>query len=444
MGARKRKATQLDAQEDLLSLTDNVQYTRYSNASGVPGSSSNPIVLDSSPAPAQKRQRRVAGPQEPGSAAPEKRAAMTKKKFFMVDRKREEGELHEEFQVLGSTGNASKTKYPVAIVRVLPVRCGTGLTVVSGPDALKGNHCKHILFIYTKVLQVPYTSHVWYQKALLTSELEEIFSDAPLAPNDLAHVHVREAYERATGKAVASAAKSSGPKRRIPEPDTDCPVCYEGMHGIKEAQLAFCESCGNCLHKQCFDEWARTKGRDITSLSGTRALITTDHVAANISMATSVIGDLPRAGGQPHLPLMQSNTVLGMELLRLTMKDVSRKLKLKGRMKGCGLVKHKMKATRDRIFTDTRASSSESGKLVDLPPLCPLEVPLCDQEAVTLSQPAMLNNVVPCIPSASCLIDRSRLHEGTKPITVVVVLTQNDMSISGEDMLPHCRTLKVT
>ena len=118
-------------------------------------------------------------------------------------------------------------------------------------------------------------------RALLTSELEEVFANAPPAPNDLAHPHVREAYEQATGKKVDSNSKGSGPQKRIPGPETDCPVCYEDMHGTKENQLAFCESCGNCLHKQCFDQckthfsrgWnradrfnigAKTKGRDIT------------------------------------------------------------------------------------------------------------------------------------------------------------------------------------
>ena len=92
-------------------------------------------------------------------------------------------------------------------------------------------------------------------RALLTSELEEIFANAPAAPNSLAHTHIREAYARATGKAVnTEASSSSGPKKRLPEPDDDCPVCYEGLHGVAEKLLSFCEACGNSLHKQCFDQ----------------------------------------------------------------------------------------------------------------------------------------------------------------------------------------------
>ena len=91
-------------------------------------------------------------------------------------------------------------------------------------------------------------------RALLTTELEEIFAEAPPAPNDLAHPHVREAYEKATGQKVASGSQGGGPKKRIPAPDTDCPICYEDMHGTSESQLSFCDSCGNCLHQQCFDQ----------------------------------------------------------------------------------------------------------------------------------------------------------------------------------------------
>lgn len=104
----------------------------------------------------------------------------------------------------------------------------------------------------TKVLQVPTTSHVWYQKALITSELEEIFANAPAAPNAVTNRRVQEAYARATGKAPATPAAESSSKRRMPTEDDDCPICYESMHKVAEANLAFCEECGNALHSACF------------------------------------------------------------------------------------------------------------------------------------------------------------------------------------------------
>ena len=92
-------------------------------------------------------------------------------------------------------------------------------------------------------------------RALLTSELETIFAEAPLAPNSVAHAHVREAHARATGKAPAtSVPEEASTNKRIPGPDDDCPICYDGMDGVAEASLVFCEECGNALHKECFQQ----------------------------------------------------------------------------------------------------------------------------------------------------------------------------------------------
>lgn len=90
-------------------------------------------------------------------------------------------------------------------------------------------------------------------RALLTSELQDIFANAPLAPNDMAHARIREAYARATGKATASSGSKKA-NRRLPEEDDDCAICYEGMHGVAQAKLSFCETCGCALHKECIQE----------------------------------------------------------------------------------------------------------------------------------------------------------------------------------------------
>ncbi|EJD02122.1 uncharacterized protein FOMMEDRAFT_86698 [Fomitiporia mediterranea MF3/22] len=114
------------------------------------------------------------------------------------------------------------------------------------------------IYVYAPiVLQVPQTSHYWYQKALLTSELEEIFRNAPTAPNAMANARIREAYERAAGKKASSSEALQN--RRVPSEEDDCPVCYENMHGAKETSLVWCEACGNALHKECFQQWAKKK-----------------------------------------------------------------------------------------------------------------------------------------------------------------------------------------
>jgi len=219
-----------------------------------------------------KRGRKKADPAADASGSqPEKRGAVFKsncpqnildrvervmtQRIFMIDRNRIPGQLCEEFSVLGSTGNV----YTVTIDHKPRCNC---------PDAVRGNHCKHILFIFLKVLQVTQASGYWYQKALLTSELETIFAQAPLAPNSVAHAHVREAHARATGKVPAtSVPEDASTNKRIPGPDDDCPICYDGMHGVAETSLVFCEECGNALHKECFQQWQKTSassGKDLT------------------------------------------------------------------------------------------------------------------------------------------------------------------------------------
>ncbi|KLO14892.1 hypothetical protein SCHPADRAFT_825594 [Schizopora paradoxa] len=217
--------------------------------------------------PKAKRQRKAKDPDAPKV---EKRGARLKsscpqnikervgrvisQRFYMIDRQRSGSELGEEFKVLGSTGNV----YTVVIDRNPRCNC---------PDATKGNHCKHILFIYLKVLQVPQISPHWYQKALIGSELEEIFANAPAAPNAVANTRVRDAYAQASGRPLSSQASSSsnnGQNKRKPGPDDDCPVCYETMHNVQEKQLSYCEACGNCLHKDCFTQWAKSAKNGVT------------------------------------------------------------------------------------------------------------------------------------------------------------------------------------
>ncbi|KAK0240934.1 hypothetical protein EDD85DRAFT_763132 [Armillaria nabsnona] len=204
-------------------------------------------------------------PREPKSK-PEKRGAIFKKKcpqsilerfdrvieqrFFMIDRERDGDELKETFKVLGSTGNV----YTVVIDRTPRCDC---------PDASKGNHCKHIIFVFIKVLQVSHESSHWYQKALLTTELQDVFAHAPSA---VTNERLRQAHLRATGKASASdSAKASN--KRMPTEEDDCPICYDKMHTEPENRLTWCEVCGNALHGVCFAQWrttAQNSGKNVT------------------------------------------------------------------------------------------------------------------------------------------------------------------------------------
>ncbi|KAG2063044.1 hypothetical protein BDR04DRAFT_1123527 [Suillus decipiens] len=235
-----------------------------------PHAQSQPPTEDALP-PVKKQRKKKKDPNEP---APEKRGAMFKKKCpqnildrvdrVMSQRKRTDDELREEFSVLGSTGNAH---------------------IDIGPDASKGNHCKHIVLAVlfpllslqtaepllqfsksaralacgTKIL----TAQLSPYRALLSSELQEIFSHAPPAPNSVINQRARDAYARATGKATAPS-EEPVKKRRTPGPEDDCPICYESMHGVEGNALIWCETCANAVHKECFTQWAKSCGQNIT------------------------------------------------------------------------------------------------------------------------------------------------------------------------------------
>jgi len=77
----------------------------------------------------------------------------------MIERERNPNELHETFKVLGSTGNV----YSVRIDTLPSCDCKFSISdldflyllfLCSGPDALKGNHCKHIVSGFSLPVQV--------------------------------------------------------------------------------------------------------------------------------------------------------------------------------------------------------------------------------------------------------------------------------------------------
>ncbi|KAJ3913212.1 hypothetical protein F5877DRAFT_52783 [Lentinula edodes] len=175
-------------------------------------------------------------------------------RIYLIERNREGNALKEEFTVQGSTGNV----YTVTIDNVPHCNC---------PDHQKGHHCKHLLFILVKVLQIPQSSNYWYQKALLSDELSEIFSAAPPPPqlrgSFIANKTVVGAWREATGRApvtTTSTGSVSDDPRRIPVSEDDCPICYDKMNAEEldlkglEKILEWCNECHNAVHKECWTQ----------------------------------------------------------------------------------------------------------------------------------------------------------------------------------------------
>lgn len=127
--------------------------------------------------------------------------------------------------------------------------------------------------ILARVLKAP--RKLVYQLALLPSELREIFSRAPTSPSASSSPISFNTNKRSQSQSPASA------NRKAIDADSDCPICAmplladpsENTNRKEKDQeeIVFCRSsCGNNIHKVCFDTWAAVK-RDGGSSSGGNA-----------------------------------------------------------------------------------------------------------------------------------------------------------------------------
>ncbi|KAJ3953306.1 hypothetical protein N0V92_010221 [Colletotrichum tropicale] len=79
-----------------------------------------------------------------------------------------------------------------------------------------------------------------YQLALLTTELKEIFANAP---------------------PIDKPSDATQDKNRKPV-EGDCPICFCELEAEGGEAVVYCRAaCGQNIHKECFDTWAATKRR---------------------------------------------------------------------------------------------------------------------------------------------------------------------------------------
>lgn len=156
-------------------------------------------------------------------------------RMFVLDRQRDISNPDhptETVSLAGTTGNV----YTITIGKVPSCNC---------PHALKGNQCKHIVYVLARVLRVP--SHLEYQLAFISSELQEIFVRAPPLPSE-----------------QAESSKKDGNRKPL---EGECPICCVDFEPENtDEEVVYCKAaCGNNVHKECFEQWAATKkGKSVT------------------------------------------------------------------------------------------------------------------------------------------------------------------------------------
>ncbi|EMD00094.1 hypothetical protein BAUCODRAFT_30550 [Baudoinia panamericana UAMH 10762] len=151
-------------------------------------------------------------------------------RMFVLDRQRSTTNSDyptETISLAGTTGNV----YTIVVDQVPSCDC---------PHARKGNQCKHIAYILSRVLRVP--AELEYQLAFTSSELRSIFANAPPLPSETA---------------AASPPEQDGKRKPI---EGECPICCVDFEPESSESVVYCKAaCGNNIHAECFRQWAATK-----------------------------------------------------------------------------------------------------------------------------------------------------------------------------------------
>jgi hypothetical protein len=155
-------------------------------------------------------------------------------RMFVLDRQRDVAYAEHPIETIalaGTTGNV----YTIIINKVPSCDC---------PHALKGNQCKHIIYVLARVLRV--RPDLEYQLAFVSSELQEIFQNAPPLPSETADESAKD-----------------GNRKNL---EGECPICCVDFEPDNPEEVVYCKaSCGNNVHKDCFKQWAATKrGGEVT------------------------------------------------------------------------------------------------------------------------------------------------------------------------------------
>jgi len=224
-----------------------------------------PTITDYEP---PKKKRRTKKTAKTKKAAPEKRLKRKRtctpairqrisralsQRLFMANWE-EKGPHKRVYKVLGSTGNL----YTIEIGNLVTCSC---------PDFRRGNHCKHCLFVMLKVLRVNRQDEKLWQRALLTSELEEIFDAAPEL-NMLTGVRASAAAQRAVNKATGkdTGSEEEAKSKQKPLEGNECCICLEDFDAKADKdKVVWCKAqCGNNLHKHCFQMFAQSKSGSVS------------------------------------------------------------------------------------------------------------------------------------------------------------------------------------
>ncbi|XP_031264110.1 uncharacterized protein LOC116122395 [Pistacia vera] len=144
------------------------------------------------------------------------------------------------FFILGATGNV----YTVNLSSAPSCTC---------PDRI--TPCKHILFVFIRVLGVSIDDTCLRRKTLRPCKLNRLLA-TPTLPEALAGAGLRHRFHQLFFRARNE--NSSEGLIEIKDTST-CPICLEEMG--KEERVVTCGTCRNLIHEECWMRWKRSRGR---------------------------------------------------------------------------------------------------------------------------------------------------------------------------------------
>lgn len=148
------------------------------------------------------------------------------------------------FFILGATGNV----YTVALCATPSCTC---------PD--RTTPCKHILFVFLRVLGLPLDDTCLRRRTLRPCQVSRLLG-LPTLPESLAGVNVRQRFHQLFFNQGSSASSSRTRPRDVEiEEGRSCPVCLEEMG--REERVVACGTCRNPIHEECLMKWKRSSGR---------------------------------------------------------------------------------------------------------------------------------------------------------------------------------------
>lgn len=212
------------------------------------------------------------------------RLRRSNQRLFMVKQKRvSESDVH--FTIMGTNGNIYNTKIneqPNCNCPDFKKRYEEGKV---GP-------CKHLIFVFLRVLKLSQRDPSWWQIRLLPKEAEDILENIPHHDSGiLVDERVRRQYEIATETI----------KRKSIE--GDCPVCFEDLRQANLSRpqdfVTFCTTCGHNFHELCIRNWIQVQSRPACPLC--RQALKTDSKSG-------------KENGNDYLNLMSYSSAHGREL----------------------------------------------------------------------------------------------------------------------------------